>query len=143
MNIAPWKRRIIPFLFVAAVLAPARGASATIRYSISLGHPEQHMFHVTMQVPDAGHDLIVAMPAWNATYDIRDFAYRVTHVRVANGNDGAQNALNVVKLDKQTWRISAESGGSEQTWGQSQFNMTIIGMKRGRFRRSSTCIMLS
>ncbi|MFZ0638125.1 MAG: PDZ domain-containing protein [Candidatus Acidiferrales bacterium] len=117
MNVAPWKHAIFPFFVTVAMLAPIKRASATIRYSVSLAHPEQHMFHVTMQVPDAGHDLIVAMPAWNATYDIRDFAYRVTHVRAATGNDAAQNALHVVKLDKQTWRISAASADSHENLG--------------------------
>ncbi|MFZ3364585.1 MAG: hypothetical protein WA153_14160, partial [Candidatus Acidiferrales bacterium] len=118
MNLPGRKQyRLFLFLLAIAILAPIRRAGATIRYSISLAHPEQHMFHVTMQVSDVGHELIVAMPAWNATYDIRDFAFRVTHVRAANGNDGAQNALSVVKLDKQTWRISAENTGPRPSLG--------------------------
>ncbi|MHB8525567.1 MAG: M61 family metallopeptidase [Candidatus Acidiferrales bacterium] len=81
-------------------------AKATIRYTVSLAHPEQHSFHVTMNVPNVGRELDVAMPAWNATYDIRDFAYRVTDVQ-ANDGGVTGTALRVVKLDKQTWRITA------------------------------------
>jgi predicted metalloprotease with PDZ domain len=118
MNLPGRKQhRLFFFLVAIAILVPIKNAGATIRYSISLAHPEQHMFHVTMQVSDVGHDLIVAMPAWNATYDIRDFAYRVTHVRAASGNGGAQHALNVVKLDKQTWRISVENAGARTSPG--------------------------
>lgn len=84
-----------------------RHAAATIRYTISLAHPEQHSFHVIMEVPNAGHELIVAMPAWNATYDIRDFAFRVTDVRAQRTATNVNSPLRVVKLDKQTWRITA------------------------------------
>ncbi|MGC1107875.1 MAG: PDZ domain-containing protein [Candidatus Acidiferrales bacterium] len=117
MNLAAWKCGIFPLLVAVAMLAPIKSASATIRYSVSLAHPDQHMFHVTMQVPNAGHDLIVAMPAWNATYDIRDFAYRVTQVQATAGRGEAQNPLHIVKLDKQTWRISAENADSPSNLG--------------------------
>ena len=59
-------------LFAVAILFVPRDATATIHYTISLEHPEQHSFHVTMVVPNVGRQLDVAMPAWNATYDIRD-----------------------------------------------------------------------
>ncbi|MGB6877531.1 MAG: PDZ domain-containing protein [Candidatus Acidiferrales bacterium] len=117
MNLAAWKRGIFPFLVAVAMLAPIKSASATIRYSVSLAHPEQHMFHVTMQVPNAGHDLIVAMPAWNATYDIRDFAYRVTQVQATAAGGKTQNPLRIVNLDKQTWRISVENADSRSNLG--------------------------
>lgn len=117
MNSHRWLDRICQLAFILAALATVKTAGATIRYSISLAHPDQHIFHVTMQVPDAGRELIVAIPAWNATYDIRDFAYHVTHVQASNGNNGAQNALSVVKLDKQTWQISAESAGTRTSLG--------------------------
>ena len=84
-------------------------AAATIRYTISLAHPEQHVFHVTMTVPNVGRQLEVAMPAWNATYDIRDFAYRVTDVRAELTASNTTIPLHVVKLDKQTWRITRDA----------------------------------
>lgn len=90
-----------------AIFCLSQHAAAAIHYTISLAHPEQHSFHVTMKVPDAGHELIVAMPAWNATYDIRDFAFRVTDVRAQRTATNANSPLRVVKLDKETWRISA------------------------------------
>lgn len=103
-------------LFVAS-FAVAQTAGATIRYSISLAQPGQHIFHITMQVPDAGSELVVAMPAWNATYDIRDFAYHVTHVQAAPASGGRDSALHVEKLDKQTWRISSATDGSRAPLG--------------------------
>ncbi|MHB8411614.1 MAG: M61 family metallopeptidase [Candidatus Acidiferrales bacterium] len=91
-------------------------ANATIRYTISLAHSEQHSFHVTMVVPDVGRQLDVAIPAWNATYDIRDFAYRVTDVQ-ANEGGATGAALRIVKLDKQTWRITTPRGDSRADLG--------------------------
>jgi predicted metalloprotease with PDZ domain len=71
-----------------------------------------------MQVPNVGHELVVAMPAWNATYDIRDFAYRVTHVQAHRTNvESSAAALHVERLDKQTWRISAEGRDTRNDLG--------------------------
>ena len=83
-------------------------ADATINYKISLAHPEKHQFQVEVRVPIAAdqHDLIVALPAWNALYQVRDFAYRVRDVRIGNAGTGATPVV-PYKLDKQTWRIPA------------------------------------
>ena len=64
----------------------ARPAAATISYHISLKNPEQHLFHVRMQIPAAAADqeIVVALPAWNALYQVRDFSYRVRDVRASN-----------------------------------------------------------
>ncbi|HVA71882.1 MAG TPA: PDZ domain-containing protein [Candidatus Limnocylindrales bacterium] len=105
-------------LLLLALLFTPKNAVATIRYTISLAHPEQHLFHVTMTVPNAGRELVVAMPAWNATYDIRDFAYRVTQVRATGAEHGGIGAaLRVVKTDKQTWKITARRGDSRANLG--------------------------
>ena len=68
-------------VFVLFAAAPAR---ATIRYDVSLAHPERHQFHVTMTVPveqGAQGNVTVQMPAWDALYQIRDFGARVTDFR--------------------------------------------------------------
>ena len=104
-------------LMVIAIAVFGPSASATIRYTISLAHPEQHTFHITMQVPNAGRELIVAMPAWNATYQIRDFAYHVTKVEALSHScafnlpcAGLVRRLHIEKIDKQTWAITDPSG---------------------------------
>jgi predicted metalloprotease with PDZ domain len=85
------------------------GACATVRYQISLAHPEQHLLHVTLTVPEVKDELIVQMAAWNALYQIRDFASHVGQVEayVLDGTEsrGQKIALKVERLDKQTWRI--------------------------------------
>jgi predicted metalloprotease with PDZ domain len=91
-----------------ALSLAARPAAATIEYKVSLAHPEKHAFQVVMRVPVAAdqRDLVVALPAWNALYQVRDFAYRVRDVRIGKAEAGAAAAV-PYKLDKQTWRIPA------------------------------------
>src|SRR5271170_5385583 len=104
-------RRIV---FAVTLLFFARPASATIGYHISLKNPEQHLFHVEMQVPIAAADqeIIVALPAWYSLYQVRDFSYRVRDVRASNSGAPA-TALPVRLLDKQTWKISLPRAGAE------------------------------
>ena len=107
-------RRIV---LAIVLLFWARPASATIGYHISLKNPEQHVFHVSMEIPAAAADqeIVVALPAWNALYQVRDFSYRVRDVRARNSAAAAAAPLPVRMLDKQTWRISlaGASGGAE------------------------------
>ncbi|MDE3138070.1 MAG: M61 family metallopeptidase [Acidobacteriota bacterium] len=90
-------------LVAALVILPgmARPARAEIRYTVSVADRAAHMFHVTMTVPDAHGKLVVAMPAWNATYLMRDFAERVEDVRASA--DG--KPLAVRELTGDTWQI--------------------------------------
>jgi predicted metalloprotease with PDZ domain len=95
-------RRLIPailFLLIFFVFSPS--SNATIRYEVSLAHPEQHLFHVTMTIPDVTGEVTVQMPAWNALYQIRDFSNHVE--QVAAFADSGQ--VFTEKVDKQTWRI--------------------------------------
>lgn len=78
-------------------------ADAAIRYEVSLAHPEQHLFHISMEVPDVQGELKLQMAAWNALYEIRDFSSHVQQVEAfANGQKVA-----VEKLDKLTWQVEA------------------------------------
>jgi predicted metalloprotease with PDZ domain len=90
----------LPFLLISVVPSPC---SATISYEISLAEPAQHLFRVTMTVPDVGGELLLQMPAWNTLYEIRDFSSRVQRVQAYS----ASQPLSVEKLDKLTWRIQA------------------------------------
>jgi predicted metalloprotease with PDZ domain len=83
--------------------APAAPSGEAIQYTISLDHPERHLFHVRMTVPDVSGELLVQMPAWNALYQIRDFSNHVQRVEAKAGTSDAP----IEKVDKQTWRIHA------------------------------------
>ena len=92
--------RLLLFLILFSLSATA---NATIQYSISLEHPEQHLFHVTMTIPDVKSEVTVQMAAWNALYQIRDFS---SHVRQVEASV-EENKAPIETLDKQTWRIQA------------------------------------
>jgi predicted metalloprotease with PDZ domain len=107
MKRADFLARFAPVLRLGACVAllccAALPAHATISYTVSLANRDQHRFHVTMVVPNATGDVTVRMAAWNALYQIRDFAYRVSSF-AAHDDSGAVAA---VKLDKDTWSIVA------------------------------------
>ncbi len=106
-------------VLVAALLFLARPAGANISYHISLKNPEQHLFHVSMEISTQATDqeVIVALPAWNALYQVRDFSYRVRDVRARNAAGTAAAPLPVLMLDKQTWRISLSGDGNGASTG--------------------------
>lgn len=90
-------------LVVLASLS-AQPTSATIQYEVSLGKLSEHLFHVTMTVPDVHGELTLQMPAWNALYQIRDFSSRIQQLSAeSNGK-----SLAVEKLDKLTWRTRSD-----------------------------------
>jgi predicted metalloprotease with PDZ domain len=105
--------RFLAFAPVLFGLALASPLSATIRYEVSLAHPEQHLFHVTMTIPDVQDHVLVQIPAWNALYQIRDFSAHIQQVeasfseRQSDNSASSGNPAAIEKIDKQTWRIAA------------------------------------
>ena len=98
---APCRLLISGRLWLLFILTFSSSARATIQYAVSLDHPERHLFHVTMTIPDVTGEVIVQMPAWNALYQVRDFS---SHVQQVEASAGSQKAF-IEKVDKQTWRI--------------------------------------
>jgi predicted metalloprotease with PDZ domain len=101
-------------LLGASSLAFAASASAKIRYEVSFSQPDNHIFHVRMEIPHVLPGETIAMPAWNALYQIRDFAYRVRDVEVACASSAGVPGPFVVarKLDKQDWSLDTATDGS-------------------------------
>jgi len=96
---------IIRNLFVLLLaLSFPHFAAATISYQLSLANPGQHLFQVTMNIPDVHGEVQVQMPAWNALYEIRDFSSRIRRVEAVS----SAQPLEIEKLDKLTWRIRGE-----------------------------------
>lgn len=93
-------RPLAAILFAACFLS-AYPACGEIRYFISLEHPEQHLFHVTVEVPDVQGHVDLQMAAWDALYQIRDFS---SHVQRVSASVNGENAA-IEKLDKLTWRV--------------------------------------
>jgi predicted metalloprotease with PDZ domain len=89
------------------VVVRAGPTYATIRYQIHLENPQKHIFTVEMTIPKAAPGTKIALPAWDALYQIRDFACRVRKVEAwsfLSAPKGSDDLL-VNKLDKQTWRL--------------------------------------
>jgi predicted metalloprotease with PDZ domain len=103
VTIPPSRRSILfaAILITSLLVLFTGSASAKIRYEVVLDHPEQHLFHVSMTIPDVNGEVIVQMAAWNALYQIRDFSAHVQQVEVADSS----GKVPVEKIDKQTWRI--------------------------------------
>jgi predicted metalloprotease with PDZ domain len=98
-----WASRLVMALLLC-VLGGAGPSRATIRYEVSISHPEQHLFHVTMTIPDVSGEVTVRMPAWNALYQIRDFSGHVQRVEAFAGTATAP----IEKVDKETWRVAGQ-----------------------------------
>ncbi|HLW42867.1 MAG TPA: hypothetical protein VKS00_00190, partial [Candidatus Acidoferrales bacterium] len=88
---------------LAAVFYFASPAHATIDYTVSLSHPERHIFGVTVRIPKVRDQVTLQMPAWNALYQIRDFP---SHIMQVTAMDEEGHPLAMRKLDKQTWSVS-------------------------------------
>src|SRR5579862_3796228 len=101
------KRMLRIWALIAVMLfgPAARPAFATITYHVSLANPDQHLFHVEMAIPVDGKEVVTALPAWNALYQVRDFSYRVKAVSALCAASIAV-PLTVRLLDKDTWRVS-------------------------------------
>ena len=105
MSLPASARRLArPFLILfLSSFAFSPTTKATIQYSVSLEHPEQHLFHVAMTIPDVKGEVTLQMAAWNALYQIRDFSAHVQQVEAFVGTEKAP----IQKLDKLTWHVQA------------------------------------
>ena len=99
----------VSFVVVAALVVCALApnpAAATIKYRISLKNPESHIFHVRMEIPPAPQGIVIAIPAWNALYQVRDFSYRVRDVEAKESGEPGAAEVPVRKFDKQSWQVA-------------------------------------
>ena len=119
------------FVFLFA----ARPAAATIHYKISLKNPEQHSFQVTMTIPHPSNGMTVAIPAWNALYQVRDFAYRVRDVQASSfaGSGTLGEKLPIRKLDKQTWEIRSAQDANDGGFSSWTVRYSITWDEPGPF----------
>jgi predicted metalloprotease with PDZ domain len=95
--------RLAAAVMVFAFFSFAHPAAAEVRYTVSLLHPEQHLFHVTVEVSGVNGHVDLQMAAWDALYEIRDFSSHVQRVTASeNGRE-----VPIEKLDKLTWQVQA------------------------------------
>src|SRR3954467_1786373 len=101
------RRFTLTFLVFASVAALA---APPVDYYVTLVSSQQHLVHVRIHLSGTSAERDVQLPAWNALYQIRDFAQ---NVRSVHARDAASNELPVRKLDKTTCRISHAESGAE------------------------------
>jgi len=96
----------VPLLLLFPILLGSQQVDRpqSVHYTISLAHPEQHLFHITVFIPDVHGSVTLQMPAWNALYQIRDFSAHVREVQFGFGLHPQQ----AEKVDKQTWRVQGD-----------------------------------
>jgi len=83
-------------------------APDVVTYSLSLRDNDEHVLHVAIGISgcgDAQSACDMQLPAWNALYQVRDFAQYVRNVAARGQKDG--NNLTVRARDKTTWSIAA------------------------------------
>jgi predicted metalloprotease with PDZ domain len=100
---APTWRSVLLFVCLSVGARSASAQPNNVQYTISLAHPEQHLFHVTVYIFDVHGSLILQMPAWNALYQIRDFSAHVQGVRFRDPLHSQSEEAE--RVDKQAWRV--------------------------------------
>ena len=80
-------------------------------YEVHIKAPHTHNFEISITIEKpVGKYIDFAMPAWSpGRYIIYNFAKHVSHVEVFSEN---APALRLIRLDKQTWRISGYEGNT-------------------------------
>jgi predicted metalloprotease with PDZ domain len=115
---APRPRTLLFLLAAVVPLCAPRPASATIKYRVSLAHAGEHLFQIEMEIPSPAPGTQVAMPAWNALYQVRDFTYRIRSPKavISDAANGGEQPVELRPIDKQTWEIeplSAQLAGAK------------------------------
>ncbi|MFO7604116.1 MAG: PDZ domain-containing protein [Gammaproteobacteria bacterium] len=82
--------------------------AVAVQYTVSLKSPEQHLFHVQLQITQPDHlGQKLFMPAWiPGSYLIRDFARNIVSIEACSN----QRKVALHKLDKDTWQCDPCDG---------------------------------
>ncbi|HXW91372.1 MAG TPA: PDZ domain-containing protein [Terriglobales bacterium] len=93
-----------------AETASASPAPASLRYTVVLADPARHLVQVELHIPPGAADHDLELPAWNALYQIRDFAQ---YVHWVHGRDEQGNSLAISPLNPSRWHIARAAQGAE------------------------------
>ena len=109
---------IQPLLLLLLALAPAFAQVAApedtpperIQYTIELKDAAQHLVHVRVELPPGVAQRDLQLPVWNATYQVRDFAQYVNHVKAESAFG---RPISLRQLTGSSWRVwGAERGAA-------------------------------
>ena len=134
---------------------PKNPQTEPTEYFVSLAEPATHKAHVTIRFPNFSGPGTLAMPVWNALYQVRNFAANVEDVRAYNSAD---QSAELSQTSTSTWEIPASQGctlitynihleapgpfGSELDAEHGFFNWAMVLMYRPELRSKPVSIRL-
>ena len=78
----------------------------SLKYIVSIPDPTKREIHVRLSIKSATDGLTLRLPAWiPGSYMIRDFS---RHIVEMGATDSAGRHLQIQKIDKHSWRITAD-----------------------------------
>ena len=87
--------------------SPVNPQSVSTEYFVSLADAPQHRAHVSIRLREGSGVRTLDMPAWNALYQVRNFA---TNVEKVGAQDASGAAVTVVNRNPSEWEIAAPAG---------------------------------
>ena len=87
--------------------SPASIQPEPTEYFVSLADHAEHLAHVSIRLPQGGGTRTLALPAWNALYQVRNFAANVEDVRAQDSSGAAAQVRNTTTSE---WTITAPPG---------------------------------
>jgi predicted metalloprotease with PDZ domain len=87
--------------------SPATAQSEPTEYFVSLADPAEHLAHVSIRLRNGEGMRKLAMPVWNALYQVRNFAVNVEDVRAQDGSGAAAEVRNTATS---VWEVTAPPG---------------------------------
>lgn len=87
--------------------SPASAQPEPTEYFVSLADPAQHIAHVSIRLRSGEGTRALAMPVWNALYQVRNFAANVEDVRAQDASGAAAEVHNSTTSE---WNILAPPG---------------------------------
>jgi predicted metalloprotease with PDZ domain len=99
--------RFTTFLLLFFCCIAAAQPGPPVEYKVSLKDAPRHVANVLVTAETEAPELDVQLPAWNALYQIRDFARNVLYLKA---RDASGQSLPVIKVDKTTWHIGGGKG---------------------------------
>ncbi len=134
---------------------PANPLTEPTEYFVSLADPATHIAHVTLRLPQFPGNARLAMPVWNALYQVRNFAAHVEDVRARNATGGS---VLLRQTSTSTWELSGPPGctlvsydiyldtpgpfGSELNPGHGFLNWAMVLMYSPQLRSQPASIRL-
>jgi predicted metalloprotease with PDZ domain len=85
---------------------PGNPQTEPTEYFVSLADPSTHIAHITVRLPEFSGTATLAMPVWNALYQVRDFVAHVENLRAEN----SAGAFQLLQLTTSTWKLKGAAG---------------------------------